>query len=354
MPGTVHLGADELGLVRWSADLESRTLPASPFMLFGQMTTADPSRSPAGTESAWAYTHLPRGIDDDASADELARRVDATVEEFAPGFAGRVVHRHVQRPGDLRRHGAEPRRRGGQRRHGAAVPATGVPAGPGARARRDRGRQPVPRRLVRPPRRRGARRSAEPSPPARRCATTAGWASRAAAPSPPPSTCSTANNRRLARRPRVSAGSGLGQAGAVAGVVVGRVGAARRFHVGRARASSVEPLTSIAPERSASPHSRLSEVPAGECHGIVDHDDQFFLATRVFLADLGVARARSAASHVGRVRTAWGSRSGPAPGAAGGGRGPGRRLPIPTAPRRDGRVRVSAPPISIPSSGGPT
>jgi phytoene dehydrogenase-like protein len=99
--GTVHLGADELGLVRWSADLESRTLPASPFMLFGQMTTADASRSPAGTQSAWAYTHLPRGIDDDASADELARRVDAVLEEFAPGFAARVVHRHVQLPGDI-------------------------------------------------------------------------------------------------------------------------------------------------------------------------------------------------------------------------------------------------------------
>jgi phytoene dehydrogenase-like protein len=99
--GTVHLGADDLGLVRWSADLESRTLPASPYMLFGQMTTADASRSPAGTESAWAYTHLPRGIDDDESADELARRMDATVEAFAPGFGGRVVHRQVQRPGDI-------------------------------------------------------------------------------------------------------------------------------------------------------------------------------------------------------------------------------------------------------------
>jgi phytoene dehydrogenase-like protein len=54
-----------------------------------------------GTESAWAYTHLPRGIDDDASADEIARRMDATVEAFAPGFGGSVVHRHVQRPRDL-------------------------------------------------------------------------------------------------------------------------------------------------------------------------------------------------------------------------------------------------------------
>jgi phytoene dehydrogenase-like protein len=99
--GTVHLGADERGLVQWYADLETGTIPSSPYMLFGQMTTADPSRSPAGTESAWAYTHLPRGIDDDTSADELARRVDATVESFAPGFTDRVVARQVQRPSDI-------------------------------------------------------------------------------------------------------------------------------------------------------------------------------------------------------------------------------------------------------------
>ena len=163
--GTVHLGADELGLVRWSADLESRTIPASPFMLFGQMTTADPSRSPAGTQSAWAYTHLPRGIDDDASADELARRVDATVEEFAPGFGARVVHRQVQRPSDISGDGPEPRDRRGERRHGAAVPAAGVPPGAGAGPRRDRRRQPLPRQLVGAPRRRGARHLRRPRGP---------------------------------------------------------------------------------------------------------------------------------------------------------------------------------------------
>lgn len=59
--GTVHLGADHDGLIRWMADLNTRTVPQSPFLLFGQMTTADASRSPEGTESAWAYTHLPRG-----------------------------------------------------------------------------------------------------------------------------------------------------------------------------------------------------------------------------------------------------------------------------------------------------
>jgi phytoene dehydrogenase-like protein len=99
--GTVHLGADERGLAQWSADVESQVLPRSPFMLFGQMTTADPTRSPAGTESAWAYTHLPRGMTDEDSAAELADRIDAVVETFAPGFAARVLHRQVQGPADL-------------------------------------------------------------------------------------------------------------------------------------------------------------------------------------------------------------------------------------------------------------
>jgi phytoene dehydrogenase-like protein len=99
--GTLHLGADVAGLVRWDADLETGVLPATPFLLFGQMTTADPARSPEGTESAWAYTHLPRDVTDDASAEKLAARVDAVLEAHAPGFADRVVARHVQRPCDL-------------------------------------------------------------------------------------------------------------------------------------------------------------------------------------------------------------------------------------------------------------
>jgi phytoene dehydrogenase-like protein len=99
--GTVHLGADGAGLVRWSADIETGALPESPFQLFGQMTTTDPTRSPAGTESAWSYTHLPRGVDDDAAADVLAERAEDVVEAHAPGFRDRILHRVVQRPGDL-------------------------------------------------------------------------------------------------------------------------------------------------------------------------------------------------------------------------------------------------------------
>jgi phytoene dehydrogenase-like protein len=99
--GTVHLGADHDGLIRWMADLNTGTVPAAPFLLFGQMTTADPSRSPAGTESAWAYTHLPRGRSDDRSADQLAEAVDAVLEQHAPGFTGHLVGKVIQRPSDL-------------------------------------------------------------------------------------------------------------------------------------------------------------------------------------------------------------------------------------------------------------
>jgi phytoene dehydrogenase-like protein len=100
--GTVHLGVDLDGLTRYSADLNTRTIPTQPFLLFGQMATADATRAPAGAESAWAYTHLPPGrtLTDDEVA-EHAERVQATVERHAPGFGDRVIARTVQGPREL-------------------------------------------------------------------------------------------------------------------------------------------------------------------------------------------------------------------------------------------------------------
>ncbi|MFC0624046.1 phytoene desaturase family protein [Kribbella deserti] len=96
--GVVHLGGDADELVHTGADLETGRLPAAPFLLVGQTSTADPTRSPAGTEALWAYSHLPRGVVDDASADKLAGRMDRQLERHAPGFAELVVDREVQRP----------------------------------------------------------------------------------------------------------------------------------------------------------------------------------------------------------------------------------------------------------------
>jgi phytoene dehydrogenase-like protein len=100
--GTVHLGVDLDGFVDLAADLSTGRLPADPFILLGQMTTADPSRSPDGTESAWAYTHLPRKASQDpAQVDKLVERVRETIEARAPGFSDLILAEHVQRPDDL-------------------------------------------------------------------------------------------------------------------------------------------------------------------------------------------------------------------------------------------------------------
>ena len=100
--GTVHLGVDLDGLTDYAADLATRRIPVKPFILFGQMTTADPTRSPAGTESAWAYTHLPRGRTlTDADVARHVDLVEAALERHAPGFRSLILARHVQSPTGL-------------------------------------------------------------------------------------------------------------------------------------------------------------------------------------------------------------------------------------------------------------
>jgi phytoene dehydrogenase-like protein len=109
MAGTVHL-ADSLDhLTRWAADLATHTVPIRPFMLFGQQSMTDTTRQPPGTETAWAYTHVPRQINHDAGGaisgrwdaddeDAIIDRLENRVEEFAPGFRSSIRGRHVYTP----------------------------------------------------------------------------------------------------------------------------------------------------------------------------------------------------------------------------------------------------------------
>lgn len=101
--GVVHLGRDVPGLVRWTADLEAGRVPDHPFGLAGQMSTIDPSRSPAGTESFWLYTHLPRGVTDAEATRRTVERCEATLDAFAPGWRDLVLERRVRTPTDLER-----------------------------------------------------------------------------------------------------------------------------------------------------------------------------------------------------------------------------------------------------------
>ncbi len=112
-PGTVHVVDSLADLADWNAQLDAGSVPANPFLLVGQMTTADPRRSPAGTESAWAYTHVPQhtradagdggisGCWDDSESQRFADRMQDRIESYAPGFASRILDRRVLGPRQL-------------------------------------------------------------------------------------------------------------------------------------------------------------------------------------------------------------------------------------------------------------
>lgn len=112
-PGTVHVADGMADLTHGLAKVAAGVVPENPFLLAGQMTTTDSTRSPAGTESFWAYTHVPQRVRDDAGPDGLtgawdhdecermADRIESRIEKRAPGFGSRVRARRVLGPREL-------------------------------------------------------------------------------------------------------------------------------------------------------------------------------------------------------------------------------------------------------------
>lgn len=112
-PGTFHVADSVEQMTEALAQVSAGAVPAKPFMLAGQMTTADPSRSPAGTESLWAYTHVPhgaaydvgeqgiRGVWDRDECERYADRMQARIVERAPGFESRILSRRIIGPHEM-------------------------------------------------------------------------------------------------------------------------------------------------------------------------------------------------------------------------------------------------------------
>jgi len=112
-PGTVHIAdsVDQMGQAQNA--VSTHGIPADPFLLVGQMTTSDATRSPAGTESLWAYTHVPQEVHRDDGPDGLtgswdrdetermADRMQARIEKYAPGFGSTISARRVLGPREM-------------------------------------------------------------------------------------------------------------------------------------------------------------------------------------------------------------------------------------------------------------
>ena len=110
--GTVHLTDSMDDLTMSTAQLACGLVPEKPLVVVGQMTTADETRSPAGTESLWAYAHVPQKVKGDvggsitgawteAETEEFANRIEARIEQHAPGFRDKIIARHVMSPHDM-------------------------------------------------------------------------------------------------------------------------------------------------------------------------------------------------------------------------------------------------------------
>jgi phytoene dehydrogenase-like protein len=94
--GTVHLGGtlEEISASEWSAWTGRHS--ERPFVLLAQHTRFDSTRAPEGKHTAWAYCHVPNG-----STVDMAERIEAQVERFAPGFRDLILARSALPPREL-------------------------------------------------------------------------------------------------------------------------------------------------------------------------------------------------------------------------------------------------------------
>src|SRR2546423_1031036 len=75
--GTVHVGRDMDELSRHALSLAIDEVPERPFLVLGQYHAIDPTRAPEGKEVAWAYTHVPQRVRDDAAGEGLTGASDS-------------------------------------------------------------------------------------------------------------------------------------------------------------------------------------------------------------------------------------------------------------------------------------
>jgi phytoene dehydrogenase-like protein len=110
--GVVHVGDTVRAMSRAAWEAAHGLLPASPTLILGQPTLADPSRAPAGKHVLWGYAHAPAVPVRDAlrprargdwprSTESFLERVEQAIEAHAPGFRELVLARRAWTPADL-------------------------------------------------------------------------------------------------------------------------------------------------------------------------------------------------------------------------------------------------------------
>jgi len=96
---TVHVGGTFEEIAAAERAVWQGKHPAKPFVLLAQQSLFDPNRSPQGKHTVWAYCHVPSG-----STVDMAQRIEAQIERFAPGFRDRILARSTMSAVDMERY----------------------------------------------------------------------------------------------------------------------------------------------------------------------------------------------------------------------------------------------------------
>jgi phytoene dehydrogenase-like protein len=94
--GTIHIGASIEEISNSESQAWKGNHTDQPFVLLSQQSLFDPSRAPAGKQTAWAYCHTPNG-----STKDMTLAIEQQVERFAPGFRKLIMARHTMNTAQL-------------------------------------------------------------------------------------------------------------------------------------------------------------------------------------------------------------------------------------------------------------
>jgi len=99
----IHAGESVDDLARFTREARAGRLPEQPFLVIGQQSLGDPTRAPAGKHTLYCYTHVPPQVEGGwaAARERFADRIEARIEELAPGFRASILGRHIMAPPDL-------------------------------------------------------------------------------------------------------------------------------------------------------------------------------------------------------------------------------------------------------------
>ncbi len=92
----VHVAGELQDLAAAAQAGQRGEVPERPALVVGQHTLYDASRAPDGKHTLYCYAHVPARYD--CSDEDVAARVEAQLERFAPGFSETVLARAIRSP----------------------------------------------------------------------------------------------------------------------------------------------------------------------------------------------------------------------------------------------------------------